>query len=515
MELLLEESNNDVKPIPKIELTHFSDYDDDDDYEDSDDSSDEDYFQNEDDKKSVPLKLESQKLDTPLVCSSCDQGFDHNTAFFEHKLATIECMLAQRDCNICCQIIDGDRNDVKMHVANHLLPRTYYCKYCERDENASVIQQYEHLYHMLGEHFFICALCGESFEENDDLWRHIPSIHPNAEGISKQNLVDIKPLRETREPKQTSSSPSRPMCDLCGTFVTSIQIHMESHQLERPYVCNTCDSSFRTKRCLVKHEQSHKTINGFDCEFCDKRFHTTKSFIMHMNKIHPTNSDELFPCQYCRSKFTHRQIREIHETLHRTFACNLCHKEYKIYKQLHTHLKVDHPETLASNSMNTNFSNNLPAPYRCNVCLKIFYSKNDIDEHMNTHTNEPQNEELLTDNEQQQQQQEETTAKIINFTISPAVVKPSTTNVKHLVLKPIKFKCKECDTTFKNESSYVHHKMEVHKKKFRCVTCCLLTENIIIHMREHRFCGLCKIDFGSVTGLKEHERVTHGDEALQ
>lgn len=428
--------------------------------------------------------------------------FDHNTAFFEHKLSTIECMLMQRDCNICCETLDGDKNDIKMHVANHLLPRTYYCKYCQRDENASVIQQYEHLYHLLGEHFYLCAICGESFEDSNELWTHIPTIHPNAEGISKQNLVDIKPFRTVRESKKITNplSTNRLMCDLCGSFVSSISMHMESHSFERPFVCNNCGNSFRTQRCLIKHEQSHKT-NGFDCEYCGKRFLWTKSFTSHMLKYHPTNSDEKFPCQYCRFKFDHQQVRDVHEKLHRTFQCNLCHQEFKIYKKLHLHLKIDHPETLASNTVKT-----FPITHRCNVCDKIFHSKDEIDMHMNSHTNENKIQHDTVDIEQPA-----SSAKIINFTIATdAIANPSTLNVKHLILKPIKFMCKSCNTTFKNESSMVQHKIEVHKKKFRCVTCGFLTDNILIHMRDHRYCFLCKIDFGSVVGLKEHQKIKHG-----
>lgn len=392
------------------------------------------------------------------------------TAFFQHKLQNIDCMLSDRKCNICRQTIDSTyTHEVKMHFANHLLIREYYCEHCKRPEKASIIEQYEHLLDTLGDTFQICAICGETLDDINDVWQHINDKHPKVDGIGRQNLVDIRPFMACSEPRNTSKLV---LCHVCGTIIASryLRKHLLDHSIGKLLLCNICSESFESKVNLDQHKLKHR-----ECKCCGKMCKTLQAFKEHMAKIHPT-----------------------HE-------CDVCKVKFKDYNDLCLHVQTEHSvdESDGESTKATNPIETLAVVHRCEKCNVYFATKQALDAHSNNHIdNEPvELETFATDVDELQS----VDSNVYTDNRNPV----SSLKRKIILLKPIKFQCKQCMKSFKNESSFVQHKIEVHRKKFRCATCGLLTDNIIVHMRDHRVCFLCKIDFGSVAALKEHRRVQH------
>lgn len=415
-------------------------------------------------------------------------------AFFQHKLQNLDCMLSERHCNICRQTIDSFyTHEVKMHVANHLLPREYYCTHCDRLEKASIIEQYEHLLDVLGDTFQICAMCGETMNEIDDVWQHINDHHPEAEGIAKQNLVDMKRI----------GPPTNKyvLCNLCGLFVLPACV---GDHICKPFQIYASKKE-RGSGTGNKEAQAQPDTAPFECEYCKRMYRSRQTFFDHMNRNHRNiRSPGEFPCRYCQLAFAFRRVRDIHELLHRTYDCILCGQKFKVHKDLSTHLKIDHPERKdATEIWLTTTPNKACNVQRCEKCNTYFPTKQALQLHSNSHSDtkfEPVNALPSIAGGQQPG-------------LMDHIEKPNSdgnSKQKILLLKPVKFKCKQCLKTFKKELACVQHKIEVHNKKFRCARCGLLTDNIVLHMQYHRVCFLCKIDFESVAGLKEHQRVKHG-----
>ena len=72
-------------------------------------------------------------------------------------------------------------------------------------------------------------------------------------------------------------------CDKRGT-VTGLKIHMQIHteeNLEKPYICDLCDQTFRSQYLLDSHLMNHTGVRPFKCNICLKKFKTTLVVKVH------------------------------------------------------------------------------------------------------------------------------------------------------------------------------------------------------------------------------------------
>lgn len=117
---------------------------------------------------------------------------------------------------------------------------------------------------------------------------------------------------------------------------------------DRPFVCDFCNSGFKTKARLRKHQKSHEddkiTRRTVPCPICCKLMKSTKQLIAHM-ETHDEGSQNPFPC-------------------------SLCDKSYKNFFSLNFHLK----------------SHGGVKDYKCNLCDKAFTNASHLRRHMNSHT---------------------------------------------------------------------------------------------------------------------------------
>ncbi|ODN01093.1 Transcription factor HIVEP2 [Orchesella cincta] len=101
-----------------------------------------------------------------------------------------------------------------------------------------------------------------------------PAIESGLSSVSSPNsklfsgLSAIKPQAEFRQPSGPQAlvkDEGKAECNVCGkTFARASQLtlHMNIHYIERPFRCDPCGVSFRTKGHLIKHRRS----SSHDCK---------------------------------------------------------------------------------------------------------------------------------------------------------------------------------------------------------------------------------------------------------
>lgn len=121
-------------------------------------------------------------------------------------------------------------------------------------------------------------------------------------------------------------------CDIChSTFLRkSFATHMLIHKDLRPYSCNICNRSFRTKWNLRMHQWTHtsRTLKPYKCNQCISAFYIKHEWEAHVrshNGIRPFTCNECGK-QFIRKKHCLRHMAE-HEEGNRSYECEVCGKK--------------------------------------------------------------------------------------------------------------------------------------------------------------------------------------------
>lgn len=85
-----------------------------------------------------------------------------------------------------------------------------------------------------------------------------------------------------------------------------LQCHINTvHSDVKPFSCDQCQRTFKTKRILKSHLQVHSDDKRHACEVCGKRFHRKESLSLH-SSVH--TGVLAFTCEYCHKGFRTKQL---------------------------------------------------------------------------------------------------------------------------------------------------------------------------------------------------------------
>ncbi|CAK9321340.1 unnamed protein product, partial [Citrullus colocynthis] len=207
------------------------------------------------------------------------------------------------------------------------------------------------------------------------------------------------------------------ICQECGAEFRKpayLKQHMQSHSLERPYICSVdgCEASYRRKDHLTRHLLQHQGII-FRCpiESCNREFAYISCVNRHLKECHggeapPEECQKQFVCpedgcgkvfRYasqlqkhedshvkldsieacctepgCSRTFTNKQCLRAHmQSCHQYIKCEIC-GEKKLRKNLKQHLRQKHESEGPLEAI----------PCRYQGCSKVFSTASNLQQHM-------------------------------------------------------------------------------------------------------------------------------------
>lgn len=184
----------------------------------------------------------------------------------------------------------------------------------------------------------MCGVCNRKYQTAGSLATHRKAAHDTTAPKKPRNLCEIcsksfSTLTSYKEHMITHSSDSEklqlkcPVAD-CGKWLKNnrcLKSHMLLHN-EADYKCGDCDYTTKKEKLLRNHILTkHSTIRPWPCEECEKTFKTKRALTIHKAQHHVEGSKTGRTCEFCSRPFasstnyyTHRKNIhgfELHEML--------------------------------------------------------------------------------------------------------------------------------------------------------------------------------------------------------
>ena len=232
----------------------------------------------------------------------------------------------------------------------------------------------------------ICEYCCKRFSKEDDLIQHQKVV---SETVYKCPLCSIesKSFHGRNLHFLISHSSDRPYnCQNCQkTFKTKYKKtqHEKSCASNTRHPCQRCSKTFSSIRNLNDHEKfvHNKDVNSFQfqCEICNKRFYKKCNYESHLISHQPTTTK--YQCAHSECGQTFKRIRTLkshvelkHSGLKKAFLCSICGHCLESYTGYRQHL-AKHSGTVY-----------IKRSYNCSDCDKAFRSPSDLKIHQVVHS---------------------------------------------------------------------------------------------------------------------------------
>ena len=201
------------------------------------------------------------------------------------------------------------------HSVNEELP--YKCNFCPRAfcSNSSL---YRHHKKHLDIKSFSCKICSKSFRSKSDVNSHQyiahkeldikPKIQCNICGAGFMQGSRLKShMQERHEKKVFKFWCSHVGCHRSFVHKQQFLVHMRGHTGEKPYLCDYCGFSTKTKVQLKRHERIHYNIADYKCKYCTYSSRNSAGLRRH-KRLH--TGAKPYRCPHCEHRcYSHTNIR--------------------------------------------------------------------------------------------------------------------------------------------------------------------------------------------------------------
>ncbi|XP_038137245.1 zinc finger protein 420-like isoform X2 [Cyprinodon tularosa] len=372
-------------------------------------------------------KMEKENPETsPEVLTDPPQGpqedIDSNpplcTEPTPYMLLSTEVSVRHKVCPVCSMIIKNNR-DIKKHLRSHSEERPYVCLTCEKGfKYKDTIKKHQTLKGHEGIREVQCKklerLISEVEAQGTDDTGGLEEMNPDAsEDAPKESLPVLK-----------ISKKGLKVCPICSkTFdmIKTLNKHLQSHRVDRPYFCVHCKRRYKDLYGLKRHQiyavcynkppryslkkgpnQSETTNTDLQqifvwCSNCSQHFESLSALKEHhrtvcraeptvkkcnecgkefksitMLKVHKNIHNPLY-CKDCKKILADEPAFERHKLLHRPMQCTMCDKTFIISRRLREHYEKEH---------------NFTGPFPCTQCDKIFVQLSYLIIHQRVHRGE-------------------------------------------------------------------------------------------------------------------------------
>ncbi|XP_004268954.2 zinc finger protein 394 [Orcinus orca] len=331
---------------------------------------------------------------------------------------------------------------------------------------------------------------------------------PREEGDSKKNELGTSARSSNFIPAQHIQTAERPITgdergNYCKHRLDTVKPHespdsgenyrhsslLEAQRRfheERPYMCDTCEKSFKQRSDLFKHQRTHTGEKPYGCSVCGKSFSQSATLVKHQ-RTH--TGEKPYTCPKCGDSFRQSSNLSRHQRVHMGEKHYMCHECGEICR--------------ISNHFRHQRTHQGERPYTCEECAKSFKRCSDLSKHQRIHTGEKPYECQECGK---------------SFSQSATLVKHQRT---HTGEKP--YTCPKCGDSFR-QSSHLNRHQRVHmgQKHYTCHECgeiCRIS-NHFRHQRTHQgerpyTCEECAKSFKRCSDLSKHQRIHTGEKPYE
>ncbi|XP_012216852.1 zinc finger protein 271-like [Linepithema humile] len=438
----------------------------------------------------------SAEVSQPLHCTTCNQVFQCQQNYNNHKCLHGNLTETSKRCGHCKEVYHNRKNLLDHIMESHKGQLLFKCSTCDKTyEKWSSLDIHEATHRI--DKPYLCDLCGKSFKHSNNLRGH-KRIHLD-ESVKKRHV-----------------------CEVCGNAFRSrfhLREHMNLHDDNRPYSCEQCGKAFYKRIQLRQHKLSHSS-NKHICPICGTTFNRRGNMNTHMKRHN--NGDGAYTCSVCAYKCKSMSELKIHRKNHTTeeivdsikkrcndkdvWQCSVCNKMFakrallinheRIHKDNKLCMECDEcGKKLASKSSLLYHKKSMhfkEKPHMCHYCGDSFVSREARLIHERIHTGE-----------------------------RPYVCKVCNTRYRcssnlsqhmkiHTGLKP--HKCRYCNKCFTRKGALaVHERIHTGVKPYTCETCgrsFSQKNDMLKHAKTHNSklmqCGHCNEVFKRKKDMLKH-----------
>ncbi|ELU12691.1 hypothetical protein CAPTEDRAFT_226185 [Capitella teleta] len=242
-----------------------------------------------------------------------------------------------------CPYKSRGRPAILTHLKIHIGKKNHKCSICSKaflhkHKLTSHMRIHENLRNIK------CTLCPRAFNETNDLTKHIRQVHVGLRLYECESCgKKFKDSSQLRSHILTHDLVKRAECEVCHKMyksAASLKQHMKGHACI--FHCDICDRSFGSYSGFMAHKVMHdesRDYEGFDCPKCDAVLLTKGSFNRHLKVVH--SDVRRFICEVCNSAFKSRKDLNNHCLIHlkeKQFKCSICALPCRSAESLRVHM---------------------------------------------------------------------------------------------------------------------------------------------------------------------------------
>ncbi|XP_074652656.1 histone H4 transcription factor-like [Tubulanus polymorphus] len=211
----------------------------------------------------------------------------------------------------------------------------------------------DHLRTHTQEKLVACPTCGALFSNKTKLLDHFTRQLDNLTECFQCSYCDKKfpAYRLLRDHLRHHVNQFKcPYCDMTCPNQSTVQHHIQyRHSNNRPYICETCQKTFKAVGDLKRHCETHNKDPAFEChvEGCEFVAKTYSAMAKHFVK-HQTSENARYLCHVCDMVFKEGHMLTKHLKAKHNFKWPSGHKRfrYKLHEDGYSRLQLVRYESI-------------------------------------------------------------------------------------------------------------------------------------------------------------------------